>query len=170
MKFFLFTFTLFLIHMQAGKIFSKSSDQDVKKIFKESNVKNAWQNNSIELKQDELNSLNDNKKMNIIVNDMNSSEINEITKNFFENKTEHESDKLSFFFDFSSFNLSEMESTQKKLIFAIVLSILTILGCCGLLQIMVWLTKDCRINLNEINAREKKLRFLNGKKEEKIFR
>ena len=162
-----------LFYMKAEKIFYKGSNQEKNRIFKDLNTEHSLQNYSIEPKQNLLNPLNGNRKMSINGNDLNSSQINEITKKFFGNKTlpnDNESNELSFLFDFSSFNLSEMEGNKKKFLFAIILSILTILGCCGLLQVMIWLTKDCRINLNEINAREKKIRFLNGKKEEKNFR
>lgn len=90
-----------------------------------------------------------------------SLDSNATTSNILDNNTLKISEKAKNFLNEIYYSFSFMEDELiKRIIFVMMLVFITIVICCLSLQVLISLTKNCRLALNEISYREKKQKTL----------
>lgn len=104
------------------------------------------------------NSMNNNlTNISLMAEDLNTNSTNTILMNNARKQSEKAENLLNKFYYSFSFMEDEL---IRRIIFVMMLVVITIVLCCLSLQVLISLTKNCRLALNEISYREKKQKAL----------
>lgn len=151
----------FSIIMKGREIFPNSNQEIPSNLFISSNQTNIFKNAS---------NLNNLEEKTFISNKNNSkidNDSNILEKRFLMNKEIDISNYKLFLNFMSELNSEEsiFNSANPKIRFFWVLFfvIITIVGCCLGLQLIICVTKDCRMTLNEIKIRERNMNYIKNK-------